>query len=568
MLNLNPWWKNKVVYQVYPRSFNDSDGDGFGDIQGVITKISYLAKLGIEILWLSPVYKSPDADNGYDISDYYSIDNKFGSMEDFEELLAEANKYNIKIIMDIVVNHTSDEHPWFVESSNNTTNKYRDYYIWKKPKDNGDPPNNWGSSFGGSAWEFDDNTGEYYLHIFGKKQPDLNWENSKLRTDIYEMMNFWLEKGVAGFRLDVINMISKDQSFPDGELRPNGWGKGSPYYYNGPKIHDYLNEMHNTVFKDRELITVGEMPRLSIEDAQLYTDPHRNELDMVFHFEHTRLGEGKFGKWSPEKWKLTELKNIFSEWQYGLENEGWNSLYWSNHDQPRAISRFGDDDEKYRTLSGKMLATCLHMHKGTPYIYQGEEIGMVNPRFDSLSEYRDIEIHQNYKQLVSEGYLTHEEMMKGIQERSRDTARTPMQWSNDKNAGFTKGIPWIPLNPNYEFINANAALNDKNSLFYFYKKLIELRKTMPIIVDGTYQLIFPQDEQIYAFTRKLNEKELIVICNFTNETVKRDFSKYKLDNSSILINNYNTETEINNNCDSELEILPYQAVVYYKKCES
>lgn len=562
------WWKNKVIYQIYPRSFNDSNGDGVGDIKGIISKIPYLSELGIEILWLSPVYKSPDADNGYDISDYYSIDDKFGSMEDFEELVTVANKHSIKIMMDIVVNHTSDEHPWFIESSSSTKNEYRDYYIWKKPKANGDSPNNWGSSFGGSAWEFDENTGEYYLHIFGKKQPDLNWENPKLRTDIYEMMNFWLEKGVAGFRLDVINMISKDQSFPDGELRPNGWGKGSPYYYNGPKIHDYLNEMHNTVFKDRELITVGEMPRLSIEDAQLYTDPHRNELDMVFHFEHTRLGEGKFGKWSPEKWKLTELKNIFSEWQYGLENEGWNSLYWSNHDQPRAISRFGDDDKKYRTLSGKMLATCLHMHKGTPYIYQGEEIGMVNPRFDSLSEYRDIEIHQNYKQLVSEGYLTHEEMMKGIQERSRDTARTPMQWSNDKNAGFTKGIPWIPLNPNYEFINANAALNDKNSLFYFYKKLIELRKTMPIIVDGTYQLIFPQDEQIYAFTRKLNEKELIVICNFTNETVKRDFSKYKLDNSSILINNYNTETEINNNCDSELEILPYQAVVYYKKCES
>lgn len=559
---MTTWWKDKVVYQIYPRSFNDSNGDGFGDINGIIEKIPYLAELGINIIWLSPVYDSPDDDNGYDIRNYYSIGEKFGTMKDLERLFKYANQFDIKIMVDIVVNHTSDEHYWFEESRKSLDNPYRDYYIWKDAKEDGSPPNNWGSSFGGSAWEYDETTDQYYLHIFGKKQPDLNWENIELRKDIYEMMNFWVSKGVGGFRLDVINMISKHQDFPDGKLRKNGWGRGSPYYYNGPRIHEFLQEMYEEVFDGNDLIIVGEMPRLTMEDAVKYTNPDREELSMVFHFEHTRLGEGDHGKWTPEEWNLSEFKNIMSEWQYALNDVGWNSLYWSNHDQPRAISRFGNDSKEYREISGKMLAVCLHMHKGTPYIYQGEEIGMTNPYFEKISEYRDTEIINNYNQLVPNNYLTHQQMMKGIQYRSRDTARTPMQWSDEENSGFTEGIPWIPVNNNYHFINASKVIRDKNSIFYFYKKLIELRKKLSIIVEGKYDIIFPKDEEIYAFTRKYYNEELFVICNFTERKVTKDFQKYKLERENILINNYD---EFNKNKNEEIVLLPYQALVFYNK---
>jgi len=561
-LKVNQWWKDKVVYQIYPRSFYDSNDDGFGDINGIIEKLPYLADLGVNIVWLSPVYDSPDDDNGYDIRDYYSISKKFGTMEDMERLFEYAKIYNIKIMMDIVVNHTSDEHYWFQESKKSKNNRYRDYYIWKDPKEDNLPPNNWGSSFGGSAWELDKNTNQYYLHVFGKKQPDLNWENKELRKDIYSMMNFWIDKGVSGFRLDVINMISKHQNFPEGKLRNNGWGRGSPYYYNGPRIHEFLKEMHNEVFKGNDLIVVGEMPRLTIEDAIKYTDPNRNELDMIFHFEHTRLGEGRQGKWTPEEWSLSELKKIMADWQYGLNDKGWNSLYWSNHDQPRAISRFGNDSTEYREISGKMLAICLHMHKGTPYIYQGEEIGMINPYFDNLYDYRDTEVINNYRQLTKSGYLNHNEMMKGIKERSRDTARTPMQWNNEKNAGFSECTPWIPVNKSFTSVNVEKAKNDKNSIFYLYKKLVSLRQELSIIVEGEYNIINLKDDEVYAFTREYNNERLIVICNFTDKKLVRDFKSYKINEENILINNYNQFSKDN---EGNIVLLPYQSLVFYNK---
>lgn len=559
---MDNWWKGKVVYQIYPRSFKDSNGDGIGDIKGIIQKLPYLADLGINIIWLSPVYDSPDDDNGYDIRDYYSISEKFGTMEDLEILFEYAKQFDIKIMMDIVVNHTSDEHYWFKESKKSKQNPYRDYYIWKNPNEENEPPNNWGSSFGGSAWEYDETTKQYYLHIFGKKQPDLNWENEKLRNEIYEMMNFWVDKGVSGFRLDVINMISKQQDFPDGLLRENGWGRGSPYYYNGPRIHEFLQEMNKEVFDGNDLIVVGEMPRLSLEDAIKYTDSARNEIDMVFHFEHTRLGEGEQGKWTPQEWNLTELKEILSEWQYTLNDVGWNSLYWSNHDQPRAISRFGNDSKKYREISGKMLAICLHFHKGTPYIYQGEEIGMINPYFKKISDYRDTEVINNYKQLISNRLLNHEDMMKGIKERSRDTARTPMQWNSQDYAGFTDGIPWIPISDNYLIINAEKAKNDEDSIFYLYKELIQLRKELPIIVEGKYDIIYPEDEDVYAFLRKLDTEELIIICNFTDKELSKDLENFKINKENILINNYDSIVINQNN---KIALAPYQSVVFYNK---
>lgn len=557
---MTQWWKNKVAYQIYPRSFNDSNNDGVGDINGITEKIPYLAELGIEIIWLSPVYQSPNDDNGYDISDYYDIMTEFGTMDDYDNLLKETEKHGIKIMMDLVVNHTSDEHQWFVESKSSKENPYRDYYIWKDPKPDGSPPNNWGASFGGSAWEYDESTDQYYLHLFSKKQPDLNWENKELREEIYKMMLFWLDKGVAGFRMDVINMISKHRSFPDGEVKPNGWGEGGPFYFNGPKMHDYLQEMHAKVLEKHETITVGETPGVNVEQAKLYTDPRRKELDMVFNFEHVGLGEGKHGKWTPTEWKLTELKSIFTEWQVGLDEVGWNSLYWSNHDQPRAISRYGNDNEKYRVRSGKMLATCLHLLKGTPYIYQGEELGMTNVRFESIEDYRDIELLNHYDELTTKGLLTHEEMMHGIHERSRDNARTPMHWSNEAYAGFSKVEPWIPVNPNYENINAEKVLEDENSLFYYYQKLIKLRKEYPIIVEGTYNLLLPDDEEVYAYTRTYKGKKLLVLCNFTDKTVEKNIEeKIDRNNAKILIGNMGDEPF---KSAENLILQPYQSIVY------
>ncbi|WP_059173261.1 alpha-glucosidase [Bacillus sp. FJAT-27445] len=553
------WWKESVIYQIYPRSFNDSNGDGVGDLNGITEKLPYLSKLGIDVIWLSPVYKSPNDDNGYDISDYRGIMDDFGTMADFDRMLEEAHKHGIKIMMDLVVNHSSDEHEWFKQSKSSKDNPYRDYYIWKKGKD-GQPPTNWGAAFGGSVWEYDEQTDEYYLHLFSKKQPDLNWENPVLRQEVYEMMRFWLDKGVDGFRMDVINFISKDTDYPEGEVE-NGlpYGKGSKYYMNGPRIHEFLQEMNHEALRGYDTITVGEMPGVSVEQGKLYTGESRKELNMVFHFEHVGLGDGKYGKWDPKEWKLTDLKKIFTKWQKGLENDGWNSLYWSNHDQPRAISRWGNDSDEYRVISGKMLATCLHMMQGSPYIYQGEEIGMTNVKFNSIEEYRDIETLNAYRDLTPT-FLSHEEIFKGIHERGRDNARTPIQWDGTPNAGFTEGTPWINVNPNYEVINVEAALKDKDSIFYYYQKMIQLRKQNEIIVYGTYDIILEEDEQIYAFTRTLENEQLLVVCNFSKETpdfVLPKGSSYSV--KELLISNYEVDT---NEPIEQFQLKPYEARVY------
>ncbi len=547
------WWKESVVYQIYPRSFKDSNGDGIGDIRGIIEKLDYLRELGIDVIWLSPVYKSPNDDNGYDISDYKDIMTEFGTMNDFDDLLKSAHEKGIKIMMDLVVNHTSDEHKWFVESRKSENNKYRDYYVWKKGKD-GQPPNNWTSCFSGSAWQYDEETDMYYLHLFSKKQPDLNWENPELRSDVYSMMQWWLGKGIDGFRMDVINFISKNQEFPDGVN-----GDFSKYSMNGPRIHEFLEEINEKVLRGKNLITVGEMPGVSVEEAKLYTGEDRNELNMVFQFEHTDLGNGKYGKWHKNSFKLTDLKKIMTKWQKGLENEGWNSLYWNNHDQPRVVSRFGND-KKYWKESAKMLATCLHMMKGTPYIYQGEEIGMTNVTFRDLNDYKDIEIINAYNDLVIKNGRSHDEMMEGIHDRGRDNARTPMQWNSSVNAGFTTGTPWIKVNPNYNEINAESQINDKDSIFNYYKELIKIRKDNEIIVYGNYDLILEDSEEIYAYVRTLNEEQLLVICNFSSNT-----SEFKLPNNinskykKLLIANYD---ECKEETLENISLRPYECRAY------
>lgn len=512
------WWKESVVYQVYPRSFYDSNGDGIGDLRGIIEKLDYIKELGVDVIWLCPVYRSPNDDNGYDISDYYDIMDEFGSMADWKELLAEVHKRGMKLIMDLVVNHTSDEHPWFIESRSSKDNKYRDYYIWR-PGKNGREPNNWESTFSGSAWEYDEKTGEYYLHLFSKKQPDLNWENPAVRNDIYQMMTWWLDQGIDGFRMDVINFISKDMRFPDA---PNPEGKkyvpGGQFYVNGPRIHEFLQEMNRKVLSKYDCMTVGEMPGVTVDDAILYTAPERKELNMVFTFEHMDLDSGPGGKWDLRPLQLSRLKKVLAKWQTGLHGRGWNSLYWNNHDQPRIVSRFGDDG-KYRVESAKMLATVLHMMQGTPYIYQGEEIGMTNVRFSSIDHYRDIETLNMYKVKVLEEGQDEVKVMESIYAKGRDNARTPMQWDDSPNAGFTTGTPWIGVNPNYKEINVRQALADKNSIFYYYQKLIRLRKTYPIIVYGDFTLLDPENEETFAYIRCYSGEKLLVVSNWTGEEV-------------------------------------------------
>ncbi len=517
------WWKEAVVYQVYPRSFMDSDGDGIGDLNGILMKLDYLQELGVNVIWLSPVYQSPNDDNGYDISDYKSIMTEFGTMADFDRLLKAVHERGMKIMMDLVVNHSSDEHPWFKESRSSKDNPKRDYYIWK-PGRNGKEPNNWESIFKGSAWEYDEGTDEYYLHLFSRKQPDLNWENPKLREEIYSIMTWWLDKGVDGFRMDVINFLSKDQSYSDGAVHhEKQYGDGSPFFLNGPRIHEFLQEINQRALSRYDVITVGEMPGVTPEEAQLFTGKDRGELHMVFQFEHMDLGSGPEGKWSNDKWKLTDLKRILSKWQTGLEGDGWNSLYWNNHDQPRVVSRFGNDG-KYRIESAKMLAACLHMLQGTPYIYQGEELGMTNVAFESIDEYRDIETLNSYDELVNSHGWSKERMMSAIHARSRDNARTPIQWNDSRNAGFTNGTPWIKVNPNFPEINAEKAYNDPNSIFHFYKKLIQLRKKHEIVVYGRFELLWPDDERIFAYTRSFEEEKLLVLCNFKEEQASYYFA--------------------------------------------
>lgn len=512
------WWKESVIYQIYPRSFADSNGDGIGDLNGITEKLDYLKDLGVDLLWLSPIYASPNADMGYDISDYRAIMSEFGTMEDFDRMLEEAHKRGIKIMMDLVVNHTSDEHRWFEEARKSKDNPYRDYYIWRPGHEDGTPPNNWGSFFSGSAWSKTPETDEYYLHLFAEKQPDLNWDNPKLRQAVYDMMKFWLDKGVDGFRMDVISLISKVPGLPDGVVHEGAiHGDGSPYYTNGPHEHEYLKEMNREVLSKYDIATVGETPGVSVEDAQRYTGPDENELNMVFQFEMMGLDQGEFGKWSPKKLDLRDLKAFFKRWQEGLDGKGWNSLFWDNHDQPRIVSRYGNDKE-YREDSAKMLALCLHMHQGTPYIFQGEELGMTNVDFPTLDHYRDIEILNAHKELVEDTQqLTHEEFMVGVHAMGRDNARTPMQWDDSPNAGFTTGTPWIDVNPNYKEINAKAEMEKPGSVRDFYKQLIKLRHEYPIIPYGHYELLLPEDENIYMFTRELDGEKLLVICNFSDE---------------------------------------------------
>ncbi|MFC0469796.1 alpha-glucosidase [Halalkalibacter kiskunsagensis] len=552
------WWKESVVYQIYPRSFMDANGDGIGDLRGIISKLDYLKELGIDVIWLSPVYKSPNDDNGYDISDYQNIMDEFGTMDDFDELLQGAHDRGLKIVMDLVVNHSSDEHAWFAESRKSKDNPYRDYYIWK-PGTDGKPPTNWGSVFGGSAWQFDEATGEYYLHLFSKKQPDLNWENEKLRQEVYKMMTWWLEKGIDGLRMDVINFISKDNNYPDGEIHgDNKYGDGSQYFMNGPRIHEFLQEMNKEVLSNYDVLTVGEMPGVNAEQGKLYTGTERNELNMVFQFEHVDVGNGPGGKWTPQPWKLTELKEILSKWQYGLADNGWNSLYWNNHDQPRAVSRFGNDKEHYEK-SAKMLATCLHMMKGTPYIYQGEEIGMTNVAFESIDDYRDLEILNMYNEAVNEQGKDPNKVMQAIYERGRDNARTPVQWDDTENAGFTTGTPWIKVNPNYKEINAEKVLQDPNSIFHYYKKLIQIRKDNEIVVYGEFELIHEDSEDIFAYTRTLGDEKWLVICNFKSEVVRFELPELiNYQSKELVINNYeDTPKEID-----LFELKPYQGIVY------
>ena len=513
------WWKEAVVYQIYPRSFQDSNGDGIGDLNGVTMRLDYLKTLGIDVIWLSPVYKSPNDDNGYDISDYRDIMTEFGTMEDFDRLLAAAHERGIKIVMDLVVNHTSDEHKWFIESRKSKDNPYRDYYIWKDPKD-GHEPTNWGSNFSGSAWKFDETTGQYYLHLFSEKQPDLNWENPKVRDAVYDMMTWWCDKGIDGFRMDVISMISKVQSYPDGELFDGVYGNANPYVCNGPRVHEFLQEMNRRVLSRYDIMTVGEAAGVTVEEAKRYANNEGTELGMVFHFEHTdgsSNSESVIGKWTVNPPRLTYVRGILNKWQTELEGKAWGSLYWDNHDQPRAVSRFGNDSKEWREVSAKMLATVLHMQKGTPYIYQGEEFGMTNMHFESIDDCRDIEEINAYQQYVTDHKLVDAEtMLRCFDTIARDNARTPVQWDASANAGFTTGTPWIKVNPNYTEINAEAALADPNSVFYYYQKLISLRHTTPIIVYGTFRPLLPDSEVLYAYEREMDGKVLTVAANWTD----------------------------------------------------
>ena len=549
------WWKKAAVYQVYPRSFMDADGDGIGDLRGVIMKLDYLAYLGIDVIWLNPVYDSPNDDNGYDIRDYYQIMQEFGTMDDFDILLAAAHQRGIRIVMDLVVNHTSDEHAWFVESRKAKDNPYRDFYFWSKT------PNNWGSVFSGSAWEYDEITQEYYLHLFSRKQPDLNWDHAAVRDEVYKLMMFWLDKGIDGFRMDVINFISKVPGLPAAPTIPGErYGFGGEYFMNGPHVHEYLHEMNNRVLRHYNIMTVGETPGVTPDEAVLYTNPERQELDMVFHFEHMDLDSGPKGKWDSKPWRLTDLKTVMSKWQTQLYGRGWNSLYLNNHDQPRMVSRFGND-RAYRVESAKMLATFLHFLQGTPYIYQGEEIGMTNVAFSSIDDYRDVEILNMWRERVIEGGEDPAVVLSQIHVKGRDNARTPMQWDTTQNAGFTKGVPWLAVNPNFTEINVEAALSDKNSVFYYYQKLIELRKSYAVVTDGRYEMVLPDHDEAYAYFRKTDADMLFVVTNFFDNQQEIAWpGDFSAENATCILCNYEDAPVTTDG----FVLRPYEARVYHK----
>jgi len=555
------WWKEAVIYQVYPRSFYDSNGDGIGDLRGIISKLNYIKSIGVDVVWLGPVYKSPNDDNGYDISDYQDIMDEFGTLSDWEELLHEMHKRGLKLIMDLVINHTSDQHTWFIESSASKDSPKRDYYIWREGKD-GKEPNNWGSYFTPSAWEYDEKTGEYYLHLFSKKQPDLNWENPKLKEEIFSMMEWWLDKGIDGFRMDVINLIKKPKGLPNSEKAPttkDGYVFDDELYANQPGLHETLREMNERILSKYDIMTVGETPSVTPETASLYVGEDRKELNMLFQFEIMGIDSGLNGKWEVIPWKLTEFKRIMSKWQLGLKGRGWNSLYLNNHDQPRMVSRFGNDT-RYRAESAKMLATMLHTLQGTPYIYQGEEIGMTNVRFPSIDDYRDIETLNIYRETVAEGGADSASVMSSIYSKGRDNARTPFQWDDSKNAGFTNGEPWIKVNPNYKEINAQQAEAEPNSILNYYRKLIKLRKENLILVYGDYVQILEEHEAIYSYIRNLEGDRLLVILNFKDKPVQFELpGNIRYSHKELLISNYDV---FENQSLEGLVLRPYEARVY------
>lgn len=535
------WWHSSVVYQIYPRSFQDSNGDGVGDIQGIIQRLDYLADLGIDAIWLSPVYQSPNDDNGYDISDYQAISSEFGTMDDMEELINEANKLNIRIVMDLVVNHTSDEHAWFIESSKSKDNDYRDYYIWRDAQNN-DVPNELKSIFSGSAWELDEQTNQYYLHLYSKKQPDLNWENPKVRNEIWEMMNFWLDKGIGGFRMDVIDLIGK---VPDELITGNG-----------PMLHTYLQEMHQETFGKLDVLTVGETWGVTTEDAKLYSASERNELSMVFQFEHISLDEqpGK-PKWDTQPLDFIKLKQVFTKWQLALDGDGWNSLFWNNHDIPRIVSSWGNDSPQYRRVSAKMFATFLHFLKGTPYIYQGEEIGLTNTPISSIDEANDIESLNMYKERLNEGY-NKKDIIQSINKKGRDNARRPIPWDDSLNGGFTTGTPWLALNPNYKELNVKEDRQNKESIFNYYKELIRLRKEHDLIVWGSYKELLQNDPQLFVYERSYQDETWLIIINFYEKATIYKNQDQKVD--TIIISNY---SDSGKNLE-QLSLRPFESVVY------
>ncbi|ENQ8703015.1 alpha,alpha-phosphotrehalase [Vibrio harveyi] len=530
------WWKTATIYQIYPKSFCDSGSKGTGDIKGIISKLDYLKHLCVDAIWLTPVYQSPMIDNGYDISDYYAINPDFGTMQDFDTLLAEAHQLGIRIIMDIVVNHTSTEHKWFQSALGDKNSPYRDYYIWKDPVD-GAEPNNWQSKFGGNAWALDEKTGQYYLHLFAKEQADLNWENPVVREEVKEVIGFWAEKGVDGFRLDVINLISKQQDFPSDDI-----GDGRRFYTDGPRVHEYLQEISEAVFQKYGSVTVGEMSSTTLEHCQQYSAQDGKELSMVFNFHHLKVDYPNGDKWTKAPFDFIQLKQIFNHWQTGLNGKGWGALFWCNHDQPRIVSRLGND-EQYRVESAKMLAASVHMMQGTPYIYQGEEIGMTNPGYTEISQYRDVESTNMYEIMVNRDGVSHNDMMAILAQKSRDNSRTPMQWNSAKHAGFTEGTPWLEVAQNYSAINAEAAIADLNSVFYFYKRLIELRKQVPVITDGRYEDLLLEHKRIFAYARQNDKQTLLCINNYYGEEAECVLpDRFDMSKAKNLLSNYQNAT--------------------------
>ena len=551
------WWKKSVVYQIYPRSYCDSNNDGIGDIPGITSKLDYLKTLGVDVIWLSPVYASPGDDNGYDISDYRAINPEFGTMDDFHEMLAQAHARGIRIVMDLVVNHSSDEHEWFVQSKKDKNSPYRDYYYWRDGKANGAPPNNWGSVFSGPAWEYDEEAGQYYLHLFTKKQPDLNWENPAVRKEVYDMMSWWLDKGVDGFRMDVISLISKVQSLPDGYVGEGAlYGNFAPYAVNGPRVHEFLREMNRQVLSKYNIMTVGETAGVTIDEAKKYAASDLSELSMVFQFEHVDLVSENWVKWSDKKIRLSDLKRVLAKWQNGLEGEAWNSLYWENHDQPRSVSRFGDIGE-YWEKSAKTLAVCLHMMQGTPYIYQGQEIGMTNTVFSGPADFRDIEEINAYKEFTEKRGVPAETMLRWIAKEGRDNARTPMQWDDSHAAGFSGGEPWIGTNPNYKDINVQKQIDAADSIFATYREMVRLRHELDIVTTGKFTLLDPDSDTHFSYTRETDDQKMVVVCNFTSSETTVDIPAGMQD-ALVLYCNYDEAPSF---AGGKLLLKPWESII-------